>query len=194
MISLNLVPLDLQKKKKGQFSLRKFNIPLEVIIGCGGGLLVLLGVIHVLFLFVNMSKLAQHKSLQKQWEAMRPEKENVDAVISEMRIFQGKYRAIENIAENGNLSWAQKLNILSDSLPRGVWLKKVALEDDMFFIEGSAVSKAGTEIISIHHLTSNLKKNDHFTQHFTDIELGSIQRRKINNVEIADFIITMKLQ
>ena len=125
---------------------------------------------------------------------MRPEKENVDAVISEMRIFQGKYRAIENIAENGNLSWAQKLNILSDSLPRGVWLKKVALEDDMFFIEGSAVSKAGTEIISIHHLTSNLKKNDHFTQHFTDIELGSIQRRKINNVEIADFIITMKLQ
>ncbi|MCK4882905.1 MAG: hypothetical protein KAS92_07770, partial [Candidatus Omnitrophica bacterium] len=71
MININLIPPHLKKKAKSKL-LGKVNIPLEVIIGCGGGLLVLLGVVHVLLLFVNIGKLAQHKTLQKQWETMRP--------------------------------------------------------------------------------------------------------------------------
>jgi Tfp pilus assembly protein PilN len=193
MIDINLIPPHLKKKEKSKL-LGKVNIPLEVIIGCGGGLLVLLGVMHVLLLFVNIGKLAQHKGLQKQWEATRPGKENVDSVVSEMRVFQGKYKAIEDITGKGRLSWAQKLNILSDSLPRGVWLKKINLDEKMLFIEGSAISKETTEIISIHHLTSNLKDDDYFSEHFSDLELGSIHRRKIKNVEIADFVITMKIK
>ncbi len=193
MININLVPPHLRKKQKGKL-LGKVNIPLEVIIGSGGGLLVLLGVIHVLLLFVNIGKLAQHKSLQGQWEAMRPGKENVDSVVNEMRAFEGKYKAIEEIAGKSHLSWSQKLNILSDSLSRGVWLKKISLNDEMLFIEGSAIPKEATEIISIHRLTSGLKANEAFSKHFSDLELGSIQRRKIKTVEIADFVITMKVK
>jgi Tfp pilus assembly protein PilN len=193
MIDINLIAPHLRKKEKSRL-LGKMNIPLEFIIGCGGGLLVLLGVIHVLLLFINIGKLAQHKALQKQWETMRPGKENVDSVVSEMRLFQGKYQAIEDISGKSSLSWAQKLNILSNSLPRGVWLKKIALNEKMLFIEGSAISKETTEIISIHHLTSNLKGEGAFLEHFTDLELGSIQRRKIKNVEIADFVLTMKVK
>ena len=193
MININLIPPHLRKKPKSKL-IGKMNIPLEIIIGSGGGLLVLLGVIHVLLLFINIGKLAQHKSLQSQWEAMRPGKENVDSVVNEMRIFQGKYNVIEEIAGKATLSWAQKLNILSDSLPRGIWLKKISLDDGMLFIEGSAIPKETTEIISIHHLTSNLKADPKFSEHFTDLELGSIQRRKIKTVEIADFVITMKVK
>lgn len=193
MININLIPPHLRKKEKNRL-LGKVNIPLDVIIGCGGGLLVLLGIVHVLLLFVNIGKLAQHKALQKQWETMRPGKENVDSVVNEMRVFQNKYKAIEEITGKSGLSWARKLNILSDSLPRGVWLKKIALNEKMLFIEGSAISKETTEIISIHHLTSNLKEDGNFMKHFTDLELGSIQRRKIKNVEIADFVITTKVK
>ncbi|MBN1869966.1 MAG: PilN domain-containing protein [Candidatus Omnitrophica bacterium] len=193
MININLIPPHLRKKEKGRL-LGKVSIPLEIIIGCGGGLLVLLGVVHVLLLFVNIGKLAQHKALQKQWENMRPGKENVDSVVNEMRKFQGKYKAIEDIGGENSLSWAQKLNILSDNLPRGVWLKKIDLSEDTLFIEGSAISKETSEIISIHHFTANLKQDGSFMEHFTDLELGSIQRRKIKNVEIADFVITMKVK
>ncbi len=193
MIDINLIPPHLRKKEKNKL-LGKVNIPLEFIIGCGGGLLVLLGIIHVLLLFVNIGKLTQHKTLQKQWETMRPGKENVDSVVSEMRIFQGKYQAIEDITGKSGLSWAQKMNILSNSLPRGVWLKKIALNEKMLFVEGSAISKETTEIITIHRLTSNLKEDDHFLEYFSDLELGSIQRRKIKNVEIADFVVTMKVK
>lgn len=193
MININLIPPHLKKKEKNKL-LGKVNIPLEFIIGCGGGLLVLLGIIHVLLLFANIGKLAQHKTLQKQWETMRPGKENVDSVVSEMRIFQGKYQAIEGITGKSGLSLAQKMNILSNSLPRGVWLKKIALNEKMLFVEGSAISKETTEIITIHRLTSSLKEDDHFLEYFTNLELGSIQRRKIKNVEIADFVITMKVK
>ena len=193
MININLIPPHLKKKEKNKF-LGKVNIPLEVIIGCGGGLLVLLGVVHVLLLFVNIGKLAQHKTFQNQWETMRPGKENVDSVVNEMRVFQGKYKAIEDITGKSDLLWARKLNTLSDSLPRGVWLKKIVLDEKMLFIEGSAISKETTEIMSIHRLTSNLKRDDDFLEHFVDLEMGSMQRRKIKNVEIADFVITMKVK
>lgn len=193
MININLIPPHLRKKEKNRL-LGNVNIPLEVIIGCGGGLLVLLGIVHVLLLFVNIGKLAQHTALKKQWEMARPGKENVDSVVNEMRVFQGKYKAVEEITGKSGLSWAQKLNVLSGSLPRGVWLKKITLNERMLLIEGSAISKETTEIISIHHLTSNLKGDDNFSEYFTDIELGSIQRRRIKNVEIADFVITMKVK
>lgn len=194
MIDINLVPSHLRKRRKSRYFLGKVNIPLEVIIGCGGGLLVLLGMVHVLLLFVNVRKLAQHKNFQKQWEAMRPEKENVDAVINEMRALHGRYTAIQDIVEKEGVSWAQKLNILSDSLPRGVWLKKIALNGNMMSIEGSAISRETSEIIGVHRLISNLKGNKDFLKAFTDFELGSIQMRRIKNVEIADFVITVKLE
>jgi len=193
MIDINLVPPHL-RKTKSRLLAGKFNIPLEIIIGCGGGLLILLGAIHVLLLFVNIQKLAQHKILKTQWEAMRPEKEAVDAVVSEMRATQNRYTSVDDITGRSDLSWAQKLNILSDNLSRGVWLKKVALDDGVLFIEGSAISRETTEIISIHRLTSDLKENDNFSRHFTELDLGSIQRRKIKDVEVADFVITMKVK
>ena len=170
------------------------NIPLEIIIGCGGGLLFLLGVIHIGLLLVNVGKLAQHNSLKNQWEAMRSDKENVDSVVNEMKIFQGKYMTLKDIAKKGELSWAQKLNLLSDHLPRGMWFKKIALDNEMLFIEGSAISQSVSEIASVSRLIAQLKGSNDFMDDFTALELGSIQKRRIKNVEIADFVITMKLK
>lgn len=193
MIDINLIPPHLRKQRKGRI-LGTINIPLEIIIGCGGGLLFLLGMIHVVLLLVNVGKLAHHKSLKYQWELIRSDKENVDLVVSKMRTFQGKYAALENIAKKAELSWAQKLNLLSEFLPRGMWFKKIALNDEMLFIEGSVLSQNANEIASVNHLISKLKGSDEFMRDFTELELGSIQKRKIKNVEVADFVITMKLK
>ena len=193
MIDINLIPPELRKRRKSRFTGR-FHIPLEIIVGCSVGLLIFLGMIHVLLLLMNVRKLAQHKILKMQWEAMRPGKENVDSVISEMRIVQGKFKTIEEIVNKGGLSWSQKLNLLSDNLPRGMWLKKIDFHDNMFFIEGSAISRDTNEIISVHRITANLKETPAFMNDFTELELGSIQRRKIKNIEIADFVVTMKLK
>ena len=193
MIDINLVPPHLRKERKSRL-LGTINIPLEIVIGCAGGLLFLLGLIHVGLLLVNVGKLAQHKTLQAQWEGMRTEKESVDSVVSEMRKFQGKYQALDDIIKKGELSWAQNLNLLSDHLPRGMWFKKISFNEKMLFIEGSAISQGANEIVNVGLLISNLKASEDFMKNFSELELGSIQRRRIKNVEIADFVITMKLK
>lgn len=193
MIDINLVPPHLRKQQKSRV-LGAINIPLEIIIGCGGGLLFLLGAIHIVLLLVNVGKLAHYKSLQHQWESMRSDRENVDSVVSKMRTLQGKYTALEDIARKAELSWAQKLNILSDYVPRGMWFRKIALNNEMLFIEGSMVSQGASEVASVSRLISKLKGNDEFMGDFMELEIGSIQRRRIKNVEIADFVVTMKVK
>jgi len=193
MININLVPPHLRKQQKSRV-LGAINIPLEIIIGCGGGLLFLLGMIHIVLLLINVGKLAHYKSLQHQWDSMRSDKENVDSVVSKMRTFQGKYTALEDIAKKGELSWSQKLNILSDFIPRGMWFRRIALNNEMLFIEGSMVSQGVSEISSVSRLISKLKGSDDFMRDFTELDIGSIQRRRIKNIEIADFVVTMKLK
>ena len=193
MININLIPPHLRQRRKSRLWGR-LNIPLEIIIGCGAGLLMFLALIHILLLLLNVRKLAYHQILKGKWEAMAPDKENVDSVINEMRAVQGKYKAIEDIVTKGGVSWAQKLNLLSDNLPRGMWFNKLVLDDEMLLVEGSAISRDTNEIINVHRLTVGLKENAEFMRDFVDLELGSIQRRKIKNVEIADFVITMRLK
>jgi len=194
MIEINLVPLKLRKRRKGQQLFKGFNIPLEVVIGLGGGFIVLLMGVHLFLLFTNVKKIAEHKRLKKEWALLEPDKSDVDAVISELRSLKGKQQAAEDVLVEDKISWSQKLNILSDSLPKGVWLRKIILDEEIFSIEGSAVSTEIEEMINVHSFAGNLKKQKKFLEHFEDLELGSIQRRKINKVEIADFVITARLK
>ncbi len=194
MIEINLIPYSLRKNKKGKLSLKEFNIPLEVVIGLGGGLIVLLILVHVFLLVVNIRNVARHKEFKKNMEAVSPEKQRVEEVVNELRALQGTQKAVEGILPERKIYWAQKLNILSDSIPRGVWLKRVNLEGDVLLIEGSAISTDNEAMINVHQFTSTLKSQREFLEHFNDLELGSIQRRKIRQMDIADFMITVRLK
>lgn len=170
------------------------HIPIEVLIGVGGGILGLLLLIHLVLLVTNLNKLGQYKSLEKKWEEIQPRKAEADEVIAELRKLQGKVKSMEEITLGSNILWARKLNILSDQLPRGVWLKRAALNGRTFFIEGSAISRDQKEIISVHNFTAALKKQQDFLKDFDDLELDSVQRRKIKDIEVADFLITIQLK
>ncbi|HLF17453.1 MAG TPA: hypothetical protein VI749_00965 [Candidatus Omnitrophota bacterium] len=173
--------------------LGQLKIPLEIVIGCAGGLVMFLILAHVGLLMVNVFRLNYHKGLKKQWDVILPAKENVDKVLQEMRELQAKHKAIEKITTDDRISWSQKMNILSDGIVRGVWLTRVRLKEGVFFIEGSAISKQNDEMINVHSFTSNLKNEKSFLEKFSDLELGSIQRRNIGKTEIADFLITAEL-
>jgi len=193
MIDINLVPTHLRKKKKKDLFGGGFKLPLEVVIGLGGGLLILLVFVHLVLLGINVSKLATHKKLKSSWEEISSDKEKVDVIISELRMLQRKQSAIKKLTEDKKVSWSRKMNILSKNLPKGVWLKKIAFNEDAFFVEGSAISRQNKEMIGVHKFTSNLKRDDSFLTDLTDLELGSIQMRKIKKVDVADFLITSRL-
>ena len=194
MIEINLIPYSLRKNKKGKFSFKEFNIPLEIVIGLGGGLIVLLILVHVFLMVINIRNMAKHKEFQKEMEAVSPQKQQVEKILNELRSLQNTQKAVAEILPERKISWAKKLNILSDSIPRGVWLKRVSLEGDVLLIEGSAISTDNEAMINVHQFTSTLKSQRDFLEYFNDLELGSIQRRKIKQMDIADFMITVRLK
>ncbi len=153
--------------------------------------LLIINVILQLFIFVQF---AQFKGLKKKWEKILPDKQNTDRIITELRTLQGKIKPIEELTANERISWSQKLNNISDSVPRGVWLNKIFLREKELSIEGSTVSKSKDEMIIVHGFAANLKNQENFLKDFAGFEVDSIQRRKIQNLDLADFIIKAKLK
>ena len=115
-------------------------------------------------------------------------------VIAELRSIQNKLKAVKEVTEEKKILWAEKLNQISDSLPRGVWLKELSLVDDALMIQGSAVSKENDEILSVHKFASNLKGNENFKKNFSEIEMAIHKTHKLGMTSIADFSIDAGLE
>lgn len=191
MIEINLIPEQLKKnRKRNSFLIAGFNIPPEIIYGCGGALVFLLILVHVVFLLINLSRLSEYQIFKNEWKQMQPAKQNVDTVLVQLRSLQSKLKSIEDMTPAKQLMWSQKLNIISDSLPKGVWFKKIAVTEDMLFMEGSAISRGGQEMSDVHGLVSNLKANEFFMDKLSNLDIESIQSRKAGKVDISDFLIT----
>lgn len=195
MMNINLVPENLRKKhSKTVNPLSAINLPLEVMVGLVGGLICLLILTHLGIWFVISQRSAEEKRLDGQMEDLRPYKQRADSIAKELRILQGKKNAIEKMTSVPKILWSPKLNDISDSMPRGVWLDKISLGEGLFTIHGSAVSKGSDEMMGVVELVSKLKGKKEFIKHLKSMEVGPIQRRKIESVEIADFSIMAKFQ
>jgi Tfp pilus assembly protein PilN len=194
IIEINLLPADLRRKRRGRGLAGGFKIPLEVLIGFGGGLLMLLVLAHVGLLGLNITKIARHRELKQQMEAIAAEKAGVDAILLDMRVARNKLRDLSRITAQRKVRWSRKLNLISDALPRGVWLRRVAYNDGVLYIQGSAVSRQSNEMVNVHNFTASLKEHRGFFSDLDNFELGSIQRRNIGKVDVADFILTASLK
>ena len=193
MIDINLAPENLKKKKKSS-TLSAMNVPQEIVVGLVGGLLALLLFVHIILQGVIFFQFIQHARLNKEWESLKPEKENTDKILTDLRVLQTKIKNVENLTTAKRILWSKKLNDISDSIPREIWLTKVSLEEKILTIEGSAVSKNQDQMVSVGNFTTKLKEQKTFMKDFSSLEVGVMQRRKIQTTEIADFSVTAKLK
>ncbi len=193
MIDINLVPENLRNKQKSILELTS-QIPMDLIIGILGGVLAFLIIVHILLLGVNVIKIVQYKSLQSHLAKIKQEKEKVDGLITDMRTFQAKTKSIEGITSGKAILWSEKLNIISDSLAKGVWLSKIDLNDDELLIQGRALSRKNEQMINVHTFAANLKANARFLERFEDLDVGSIQLQRVGETEVANFMITCHLK
>ena len=194
MIDINLVPDHLRKKSKGKLLQGTQNVPPEIIIGIGGGLIVLLIIFHVFLLATNIYKIVQYKSLQQQWTKILPDKEKADKIINDMRSYQARFSSVDNMTKGKRIFWSEKLNIISDNLSKGIWLNKIDFDEDILLISGRALSRRNEQMLNVHTFAGILKANKDFLTHFEDLELGSMQLEKIGETEIASFLITCHLK
>jgi len=150
--------------------------------------------VHVILQGVILAKSARFMSLKGQWEKILPDKENADRIIAQMRELETKVKSIAKVIRSSPVIWAEKLNAISDNLPAGVWLNKITFTGNSFIIEGSAIATQKDEMINVHEFASHLKQDEKYLNHFPGLEVGSIQRRTIKDLELADFTITSKLE
>jgi len=195
MIEINLVPTSLRKRKKSSGLLgRTLVIPREAVVGLVGGIVALLLLVHIVLQSLITVRFVHHKKLQSDLTRISSQKTNVDRIVSELKGLRERYQSIEAVAGEKNIVWSQKLNEISDNIPRGVWLNRIMLDGNTLLIQGSAVSKNKTEMIHVHNYTSNLKASEAFMSDFAELELGLIKSRKINLTPVADFTIRADLK
>ncbi|MDP2653799.1 MAG: PilN domain-containing protein [Candidatus Omnitrophota bacterium] len=195
MIDINLVPINLRKKRKSVSMVDStLALPRETMLALAGGVVFLLLAVHILLQVSIAVKFFQLKHYEKQWEQIAGEKTNVDKIIQEMRLLQTKVKAVTEISVSKKILWSKTMNLISDLLPRGVWLTRLTFEEGMLTFQGSAVSKTNTEMTNVHAFMSNLKNSAEFMKSVSSIELGLIKSRKINATSVADFTVTAEMK
>lgn len=198
MIEINLVPENLRKKRKpaaaaGTAAPSK-GFSRETFLAIIGGFLFVLVIFSIgLQVYISM-KIGKRNELKKDSDQIASGKKNVDQLKKEMGELKAKVKTFEDAIGKKQVYIAQKLNVVSDSLPRGVWLTKIALEGKFFIVEGSAVSKNKSEITDIHALASSLRESKEFMANLKNLELDMIKARPVeNNLSIADFTIKAEI-
>ena len=196
MIDINLVPEHLRRRRKAK-SLgggQNVALPREMLVGMLIGMAIFFAAVHVLLQIFIGIKVIQLKGFKKQLETVSYDKARTDLVMKDLKELREKIQTIDKIAGSSKILWSQRLEQISEHLPRGVWLTRVSLDDAVLLIHGSSVSKTKTEMINVHTFIADLKKDTEFAQYFNNIELNLIKSRKINETQIADFIIKADLK
>ncbi len=195
MIDINLVPTALRKKSGHDMAfLVLLDLPPKVFWGIGGVLFGLLLTIHVLLLAAWGMEMIWFGGYKIQWEQLLPDKKNIDGIGNELKDLKKKMNAITDLTSKKVARWSNKLNFVSDALPKGVWLRRMVLDNNVLTMEGSAVSKSHSEIAAVGNFTAGLKNQTAFINDFTSLEVNSIVRGKKGNTEVTDFTITGKLK
>ena len=192
MVDINLIPAALRKNGKENASL-SINIPPDVLLGVGSGLVLLIVTVHLLLGVVWLAGVWQLSAHQVQWQKLSGDKSALDAINSESKDLQKKIGTIADMTTKKSVLWASKFNAVSDALPRGLWLRKMTLDKTGLSMEGSVVSKTSNEINNVGLFLSALKQNNDFMKGFSSLEVNSIQRGKANAIEVTDFTVMAKL-
>ena len=190
MIEVNLLPPELRKRE----SRVTIPIPRESLYLVGGSVIIFLLLIHLILMGALATKKVKYLSLNMEWQKILPDKKKIDTLKEDQKTIIDKIRSIDKLTKKGRISWAKKLNILSDVVPQGVWLRRINFSGSELMIEGSSVSIKGEEVILVNKFASAIKNNVDFSSDFQDLEVSSIKRRQIKNIEVADFVLVALLK
>ena len=197
MIEINLLPEAYKTKRVEKHQ----NIPVNLILlSINALLLAFLLIITAL----NVGRSITLHALNTRLKGLAPEQQKIISIQHKTANLKTTNALFSPFAANRFL-WSKKLNLLSDLLIPGIWLRQLSFEKETVTqaqaqsgmtqgnrylkIEASAVSVANDEMGVIGNFVRNLKLNKEFLQDFKGIELEGVLRRQIAAVEVMDFTL-----
>lgn len=192
MIKLNFIPEQQRRPSAGIVGELFGGVPGEVVVGVLAALAALFIFMHIALAGVAVYKLASHKILESRWDSMAADKKVCDQIADELKALQARMNSLRPITAVPQLHWAMLLNELSDSVPKGVWLREVLFEGGSMTIYGSSVSKMKNEMVETGNFVAALKEKPSIKSSFLGVDVDSIQRRENTTASIADFTLKAK--
>lgn len=194
MIEINLLPEKLRGKKK-----QPFELPALPIIPIVIGVVAFLVAVQLILIVLVQAKQTTFNSLNRKYSSISSSNLQAIALDNNLKEISFKVDAVDKLL-NSRFQLARKLNDLSDSVVSGTWLKTIDIKKgeapgepgalrEVFVIEGSSIVSGEKADGFIGRFIDSLKDNASFSADFEEIELSKVERTKIKNTEIMDFII-----
>jgi len=221
MIEINLLPQEYRKKEprfKGvdlsQLNLQ--NIPVMYIVAVVVGFLL---IAQCGLFILSLYGKAQVSILTKKYELIRPQKQKFDELQAKSSSTKKKISAIDELMVK-RLSWAAKLNDLSDSMTPGIWLTNLSYDEKVtersiprvsvknsaglalpppikqttisrdLTLSGYAAGAGEQGAALVGKLIKSMKESPKLSEDFSDIILGSIKSEKVEDQDVMNFKIT----
>ena len=191
MIEINLLPEELRNrvvkpvKIKRSVSVRAKPGPQQLILLIPL-IFALLIAVHIIIVFLGVTRSFQLSSLKGKWERMLPERKTWEDFNNEYMLYSGDSQDMQKLL-NERINWAEKLNRLSLILPSGIWFEAISVSGKAFQLHGKVVSLTKEEVSLLRNFIDDLKNRPGFIKNFNSLELSSIQKETIGGYEVADF-------
>lgn len=200
MIQINLLPAEFRKKESVKLVLPEIPIQKTLTIGLG----VFFGAQILISAFAGYEKL-ELGFLRKEVASLDAELKTVTARKAETAFLERRLKEAGGVAKR-KFAWSSLLNELSASTTKGVWLRDFSVQEGQesqvvkkkegknaaaakvryLKLEGSAIGP-GQEMAFIGKFLKSLKENARLSALFGEIEVSSINQRKIKEYDVADF-------
>jgi len=213
MIEINLLPVELRKKR------RKIELPEIPIIPIVAFIVAGMVIIQLLLGGLTFLSKRQLASLEKKWKELAPKKSELDKIKKEISDIDKQGQTVDTLIAK-RLSWSGILNEINDSLTPNIWLseflysernvaaaersnkllaKKVArakrtsatrsYKERTLTLSGYALGRGGDATDYITRFVESLKDNSEFAAHFAEIEQGPIKKAIIQDQEVMSFTV-----
>lgn len=191
MIEINLLPEELRKKEE------RINILAELPIQRGAIVFVSAFFVIQLLASVYAFTLSSHmKVTRSEIAAMTATNKEIAAQKTRMILIKKRIEKGEAVTRR-SFYWSEFLNALSNSVTKGAWLTSLSIvtNDKVSHLKlgGSVVGK-GEETAYTGKFIKELKANPLFGELFDEIELSTINQKKIKDFDVYDFVIMCRFK
>jgi len=189
IIEINLLPEDLRAKKQN-----------KIILFLPQLLALILPVVFVLLisihLFMGLSvvvKTQQYNSVNKKWKQFNSQRDTVLGWKEKHNVSSHHASQLYQLLAE-RIAMTDKLHALSQSLPKGIWFRRLDLKDKNFKLWGTVVSLKNVHMRMLNRFINKLKANESFSKDFVNFELGSVKMHTRGSFEVMDFVLEGQLR
>ena len=193
MININLLPLEIKREVEKKFQSSQSHIPLEVIVGSFGGIILIVVLIHLMLVSFSLKRIANYRNLDREWKTLESRRTVIDGINEELKNLKLEESDTRKLFLTTFHDWSRTLSAFSVDLPKGIWFNKMTVEKDDLILQGSAITRDKDEMVAAHSYVNQLKSSVFLKTKFVEFSLDSVQKHKVQKSNVVDFLIKGKI-